>query len=40
MWVFLMQHGLSLPKTEDPEKGLSEEGREGTMKITGVATIW
>ena len=40
MWVFLVQHGLSRPKTEDPEKELSEEGRDGTMKIAGMATIW
>ena len=37
MSVFLVQHGLSLPKTEDPEKGLSEKGREETLKIAQVA---
>ncbi|WP_321419822.1 phosphohistidine phosphatase SixA [uncultured Desulfobacter sp.] len=37
MSVFLVQHGLSLPKTEDPEKGLSEKGREETLKIAEVA---
>ncbi len=37
MSIFLVQHGLSLPKTEDPEKGLSDRGREETLKIAGVA---
>lgn len=37
MSVFLVQHGLSLPKTEDPEKGLSDRGREETLKIAEVA---
>lgn len=27
MSVFLVQHGLSLPKEQDPERGLSEAGR-------------
>ena len=37
MSVFLVQHGLSLPKAEDPEKGLSDRGREETLKIAEVA---
>ena len=37
MSVFLVQHGLSLPKLEGPEKGLSEKGREETLKIAEVA---
>lgn len=37
MPVFLVQHGLSLPKAEDPEKGLSDRGREQTLKIAEVA---
>ena len=37
MSVFLVQHGLSRPKTEDPEKGLSDKGREETLKIAQVA---
>lgn len=37
MSVFFVQHGLSLPKTEDPEKGLSEKGKEKTLKIAEVA---
>ena len=37
MSIFLVQHGLSLPKTEDPEKGLSDKGREETLKIAEVA---
>ena len=37
MSVFLVQHGLSLPKTENPERGLSDRGREETLKIAQVA---
>jgi len=37
MSIFLVQHGLSLPKTQDPEKGLSDKGREETLKIAEVA---
>ncbi len=37
MSIFLVQHGLSLPKTEDPEKELSDRGREETLKIAEVA---
>nr|WP_320016270.1 phosphohistidine phosphatase SixA [uncultured Desulfobacter sp.] len=37
MSVFLVQHGLSLTKTEDPERGLSDRGREETLKIAQVA---
>lgn len=37
MSIFLVQHGLSHPKTEDPEKGLSGTGREQTLKIAQVA---
>ena len=37
MSIFLVQHGQSLPKTEDPEKGLSDKGREQTLKIAQVA---
>ena len=37
MSVFLIQHGLSLPKTQDPEKGLSDKGRKETQRIAEVA---
>ena len=37
MSVFLVQHGLSLPKTEDPERRLSDRGRGETLKIAEVA---
>lgn len=40
MSVFLVQHGLSLPKTEDPERGLSDRGREESLKIAKVAAIY
>jgi len=37
MALFLVQHGKSAPKTQDPEKGLSEEGREETLRLAPVA---
>ncbi|WP_022665102.1 phosphohistidine phosphatase SixA [Desulfospira joergensenii] len=37
MSIFLVQHGLSLPKAEDPEKGVSVPGREETLRIARVA---
>lgn len=37
MAVYLVQHGKSLPKIEDPQKGLSTEGRIETERIAGVA---
>jgi phosphohistidine phosphatase len=37
MAVYLVQHGKSLPKTEDPQKGLSAEGKRETERIAGVA---
>ena len=37
MAVYLVQHALSLPKAEDPEKGISPEGRETAQTIAGVA---
>jgi phosphohistidine phosphatase len=37
MALYLVQHGLSLPKEEDPQKGLSKEGREQTERIAEVA---
>ncbi len=37
MALFLVQHGLSLPKDKDPEKGLSEIGKEDTQRIADVA---
>ncbi len=38
MALFLVQHGLSLSKEIDPERGLSEEGISTTQRIAGVAT--
>ena len=40
MAIFLAQHGLSLPKDIDPEKGLSEKGRTDTVKIAQVAKAY
>ncbi len=37
MALFLVQHGLSTPKDIDPEKGLSDFGREETNRIAQVA---
>lgn len=33
MRLYLIQHGLSLPEEEDPEKSLSQEGNEQTQKM-------
>ncbi len=40
MALFLVQHGLSLSKDQDPEKGLSEKGIENTQKIADVAKFY
>ncbi len=37
MALFLVQHGLSLSKDKDPEKGLSNAGKEDTRRIADVA---
>ena len=37
MAVYLVQHGKSLNKTVDPEKGLSVDGKLETERIAGVA---
>ncbi len=37
MPIYLIQHGKSLPKDLDPEKGLSEEGRAETEKMAELA---
>lgn len=37
MALYLVQHGRSLPKTEDPDPGLSPEGKRETERIAGVA---
>ena len=37
MSLFLVQHGKSLPKDEDPDQGLSEEGIAEVKRIAGVA---
>jgi phosphohistidine phosphatase len=37
MALFLVQHGKSLPKDKDPNKGLSKEGTAETERIAGVA---
>jgi phosphohistidine phosphatase len=37
MALYLVQHGKSLPKDVDPEKGLSEEGKLEVRKIAETA---
>jgi phosphohistidine phosphatase len=37
MALYLVQHGKSLPKDIDPDRGLSEEGISDTERIAGVA---
>jgi phosphohistidine phosphatase len=40
MAVYLVQHGKSLPKEKDPAKGLSDTGRQETLKIAEVAKMY
>jgi phosphohistidine phosphatase len=40
MSLYLVQHGKSLPKDQDPEKGLSEEGIEEVQHIAQVARTY
>ena len=37
MAFYIVQHGLSLPKDQDPEKGLAPKGIEDVKRIAGVA---
>lgn len=37
MALYLVQHGKSLKKKEDPEKGLSADGKQETERMAGVA---
>ena len=37
MALYMVQHGKSLPKAEDPEKGLSADGKMETERIADVA---
>ena len=37
MAIYLVQHGLSLPKEDDPSRGLSPEGISDVERIAGVA---
>jgi phosphohistidine phosphatase len=40
MSLYLVQHGKSLSKDVDPEKGLSEEGRTDVQKIADTAKFY
>lgn len=40
MSIFIVQHGKSLSKDQDPEKGLSPEGRLETERIAEVAGVY
>jgi phosphohistidine phosphatase len=37
MALYLVQHGRSLPREQDPDQGLSEEGLAEVKRIAGVA---
>lgn len=37
MAIYLVQHGKAMPKEQDPEQGLSAEGRAAVEKMAGVA---
>ena len=37
MALYLVQHGIALSKAEDPERGLSDQGRAETERIASVA---
>jgi phosphohistidine phosphatase len=37
MVLYVVQHGSCLPKSEDPEKGLSADGKSETVRIAAVA---
>jgi phosphohistidine phosphatase len=37
MAFYIVQHGLSLPKDQDPEKGLAPQGMEDVKRIAEVA---
>ena len=37
MALYLVQHGKSLPKDQDPNQGLSEEGKAETERIARIA---
>lgn len=37
MSFYIVQHGLSLPKDQDPEKGLALQGKEDVKRIAEVA---
>jgi phosphohistidine phosphatase len=40
MALFLVQHGKNLSKTEDPKKGLSQEGKSDVKRIADTAKAY
>ena len=40
MALYLVQHGISLPKDIDPDQGLSDEGVSEVKRIAGVAKTY
>lgn len=40
MAIYLVQHGVSLPKETDPERGLSQEGKDKVALIAEVAASY
>ena len=40
MRIYLVQHGKSMSKDQDPEKSLSDQGKEDSIKIAQVAKMY
>lgn len=40
MALYIVQHGVSLPKDVDSERGLSDDGRAEATRIAGVAKVY
>ncbi|MBU1054008.1 MAG: phosphohistidine phosphatase SixA [Proteobacteria bacterium] len=40
MSIYLVQHGKSLSKDQDPQKGISDQGKEDSIRIAQVAKMY
>jgi len=38
--IYLAQHGLAKEKSEDPERPLSDQGREGVARVAGFLSLF